>query len=50
VRERGVDEPRNSSAIRKGGKKNQYRYYMKFGHNKRSCVDRQRQDERRLRA
>jgi hypothetical protein len=38
MRERGVDEPRNSSAVRKGGQKNQYGYCMKFGHNKRSCV------------
>jgi hypothetical protein len=50
VREMGVDEPRNSSAIRKGGQKNQCGYCIKFGHNKRSFVARQRQDERRSRA
>jgi hypothetical protein len=49
VRERGVDEPRNSSAIRKGGQKLKCGYCMKLGHNKRSCVARQRQAERRSR-
>jgi hypothetical protein len=38
VKEMGVDEPRNSSAIRKGSQKLKCGYCMKLGHNKRSCV------------
>jgi hypothetical protein len=49
VREIGVDEPRNSSAIRKWGQKLKCGYCMKLGHNKRSCVARWRQAERRSR-
>jgi hypothetical protein len=40
VKEMGVDEPRNSSAIRKRGQKLKCGYCMKLGHNKRSCVSR----------
>jgi hypothetical protein len=47
IRQRGADEPRNFNSIRKGGNKYQCIYCMKFGHNKRSCVARQRQEERR---
>ncbi|XP_059431509.1 uncharacterized protein LOC132165014 [Corylus avellana] len=49
LRQRGVDEPRNPNAMRRGGTKNQYGHCMKFDHNKRSCTAMQRHDERRER-
>ncbi|XP_059463443.1 uncharacterized protein LOC132192169 [Corylus avellana] len=50
LRNIGVEEPRNPSAIRKGGNKNQCGHCRKFGHNKRSCEAKLRHDERRDRA
>ena len=47
IRSIGVDELKNSNTIRKKGNKNQCGHCKKWGHNKRSCLVRQRNDERR---
>jgi hypothetical protein len=47
LRQRGVEEPKNQYTMRRGGGKIQCGQCKKWGHNKRSCPARKRQDERR---
>jgi hypothetical protein len=47
IRFRGVKETRNPNAIRNGGNKVQCGHCKKLGHNKRTCIARQRHEKRR---
>ena len=45
IRFKGVKEPKNPNTMRKGVNKNQCGHYKKWGHNKRTCTARHKQDE-----